>query len=147
LKKNKALKGSITVEASFVVGLALMVIFTVLSLCFYIHNQAWYSSAASETAITAATYAVRKNGEYHEIIESKIRSFEGQVGFPDNRPTFFSNGGGEQMRIGLNGKVPILMSNQSFEIDVDISSKVIKPVKFIRQIQSLKMIKETIDAG
>ena len=148
MKRAKTLtKGSITVEASFVVGLALMVIFVVLSICFYMHNRAWYSAATAETAITASTYAVRKNGEYHESIETKKRVFGEGSGFPDTQPGIFSNSSDEQMEIGAKVVVPILMSNRSFQIDINNRSKVIKPVKFIRKIQSLRIIKEQIDGS
>ena len=137
-------KGSVTVEASFVVGITLMVIFVALSICFYMHNRAWYSAAAGETAITASTYAVRKGGKYQEVIERKRGSFAEGTGFMDACPEMISNSSDEQIKIVTKVTVPILMSTRVIEADIDSSSKVIKPVKFIRKIQSLQIIKEQI---
>ena len=145
MKKAKGLtKGSITVEATFVVGITLMVIFVALSICFYMHNRAWYSAAAGETAITASTYAVRKNGKYQEVIEMKRSAFADGTGFMDAYPEMISNSSGEQIKIVTKVTTPVLMSTRSLEADIDSSSKVIKPVKFIRKIQSLQIIKEQI---
>ena len=140
-------RGSITVEASFIMVLAIFVVFTIVAVCFYMHNRTWYSSAAGETAITAATVAVQKNGAYHEVIEEKMSDFANSVGFPDNGQGLFSNSSKDQMRIGAEANVSIPLSNQTLPISVDISSKVIRPTKFIRKIQSLQIIKEQIDAG
>ena len=140
-------RGSITVEASFVMIIAIFVVFTIVAVCFYMHNRAWYSAAAGETAITAATIAVSKNGEYHEVIEAKISGFATGSGFPASSQGLFSNSSKDQMKIGAKAKVSIPLSNQVLPITVDISSKVIRPTRFIRKIQALQIIKEQVDAG
>ena len=146
-KKVRFDKGSITVESTFIMGLALLIIFTVLALCFYMHNKAWYSAAAGETAITAATCATRKEGDFNEIINDKIAAFANGAKFPDTSKGLTSKSSDKQMQVGAKGKVPLWITPQSFQIEVEVSSKVIKPVKFIRKMQSLQMIKERVDAG
>jgi len=146
-KKSKVAKGSITVEASFIVGLALIIIFTVLALCFYMHNKAWYTAASGETAITASTYATRKDGDFQKIIEDKTSKFANGAKFPDISKGLTSKSNEKQIQITVEGKVPVVINNQSFQIEIDISSKVIKPVKFIRTMQSLQMIKEQANAS
>lgn len=144
-KKMKTFeKGSITVEATFIMGLTLFVVFLVLSLCFYMHNRAWYSAAAAETAITAATSGVRINSDPIKTVEDKIKSFSDGTRFPDNGSGLIFEGDEKIMKITTKAEVPIFMTNQFLEIEVDISSEVIKPTKFIRQIQSLQIIKEQI---
>jgi len=145
--KNKFDKGSITVESTFIMGLALLIVFTVLALCFYMHNKAWYSAAAGETAITAATYATRKDGDFYGIIDDKVVAFADGAKFPDISEGLISKSDTTQMSISVKGKVPLVINPQTFQIEVDVSSKVIKPVKFIRKIQSLQMIKEQVDAS
>ena len=146
-KRADISKGSITVEATFIVGLTLLVIFVVLALCFYMHNKAWYVAVAGETTITAATYATRRDGDFDEVIADKIGSFANGAKFPDISKGLVSKSNDKQMQISTEAKVPLLINNQSFQIEVDISSKVVKPVKFIRKIQSLQMIKEQIDGS
>ena len=140
-------RGSITVEATFIVALALVVIFVVLALCFYMHNKAWYTSVAGETTISAATVAIRKNSDFERIIDNKVDTFNNSAKFPEISQGIVSNSSSEQMQIETSAKVPLLINNQSFEMEIDISSKVIRPVKFIRTMQSLQMIKEQADAS
>ena len=48
-------KASITVEAVLVVPLVLMVIFLLLSLTFFVHARSWYTFAAYESTMLAAS--------------------------------------------------------------------------------------------
>lgn len=146
-KDKKFDKGSITVEATFIVGLALLVIFIVLALCFYMHNKAWYVSAAGETTISAATHATRRNGNFNEIIGDKLNGFVDGAKFPDISQGLISESNDERIQVSTQARVPLLINSQSFQMEIDISSKVIKPVKFIRTMQSLQMVKEQIDAS
>ena len=145
--QDRISKGSITVEATFIVGLSLLVIFIVLALCFYMHNKSWYTSVAGETTISAATEGTRKDGDFKTIIGDKVSTFANGTKFPDTNQGLISKSSGELMQIDTQAKVPVLINNTSFEMEVSVSSKVIKPVKFIRKIQSLQMIKEQVDAG
>ena len=146
-RKSDFAKGSITVEATFIVGLALLVIFIVLALCFYMHNKAWYTSVAGETTISAGTVATRKDGDFAKIIADKVDIFATGAKFPDISQGLISQSNDERMQVGVQAKVPLLINNQSFQVEIDVSSKVIKPVKFIRKMQSLQMIKEQVDAS
>ena len=53
--KVKMRKASITVEAVLVVPLVLMVIFLLLSLTFFVHARSWYTFAAYESIMLAAS--------------------------------------------------------------------------------------------
>lgn len=53
--KVKMRKASITVEAVLVVPLVLMVIFLLLSLTFFVHARSWYTFAAYESTMLAAS--------------------------------------------------------------------------------------------
>ena len=44
-------RGSITVEASFVIPIIVIVIAALLTLLFYVHNRCWYTNAALESAM------------------------------------------------------------------------------------------------
>ena len=140
-------KGSITVEATFIVGLALLVIFIVLALCFYMHNKAWYTSVAGETTISAATVATRKGGDFGKIVADKVGTFADGAKFPDINQGLISQSNDERIQVETQAKVPLLINNKSFQMEIDVSSKVIKPVKFIRKMQSLQMIKEQANAS
>ena len=58
-------KASITVESVLVVPLVLMVIFLLLSLTFFVHARSWYTFAAYESTMLAASegrLSVEKGG-------------------------------------------------------------------------------------
>lgn len=44
-------KGSVTVEASFIVPIIVIVTAALLTLTFYVHNRCWYTNAALESAM------------------------------------------------------------------------------------------------
>ena len=55
-KRWQEAAASITVEASLVVPLALIVIFLLISLDFYVHDKAYYTLCAFETVMTGNSY-------------------------------------------------------------------------------------------
>ena len=61
--KVKMRKASITVEAVLVVPLVLMVIFLLLSLTFFVHARSWYTFAAYESTMLAASEGLKKGME------------------------------------------------------------------------------------
>ena len=77
--KVKMRKASITVEAVLVVPLVLMVIFLLLSLTFFVHARSWYTFAAYESTMLAAS-------EWPPICGKRRGSRpkpDGMVDFPD----------------------------------------------------------------
>ena len=47
-------KGSFTIEAACVMSLVLLVLMGVLYLSFFVHNRAWLTAAACESALTGS---------------------------------------------------------------------------------------------
>ena len=71
-KKTRLIKkGSLTVEASFVIPLSVMVMALVLSLGFFLYQRCWYTQAACETVLSGSTRAVLKGKSGEE--EAKKR--------------------------------------------------------------------------
>ena len=68
-------KGSLTVEASLVVPLCVMILTFLLSLTFYVYLRCWYTQAACEVSVQGSGIwcAGRKNrtGKSREKMENK----------------------------------------------------------------------------
>lgn len=58
----KLQKGSLTVEAACVMPVILLTLTGTLYLCFHVHNRAWLTSAAYESALCGSMEGIKKNG-------------------------------------------------------------------------------------
>ena len=65
--KCQVQKGSMTVEAAFVMPLVLLVVFALLLLTMFVHNRAWYTAVCAEAAISASTAGIRSRQEAQEM--------------------------------------------------------------------------------
>jgi len=140
--KGSLEKGSITVEAVFIVSLSLVVIFALLALCFHIHNQAWYTAAAGEAVISGGTCAVRINGDYQSLIEEKFDVFKAGSGFPDNCEGLENHSTDSRIEVSAVGSTKIFLGRGVLKMEIKEHMKVIRPVVLIREIQALELIKE-----
>lgn len=140
---NTIAKASITVEACVVVPVVLAVVFSLLSLCFYVHNRAWYAAAAGEAAVTAGTEAVIRNADVERCIDKKLSELNGLCSFPDwcdgIKGTYDKD---SVISIAAKSEAPYFMIRGNFAMDINKSMKVIRPVIFIRTIQAVEMIME-----
>ena len=66
-------KGSLTVEASLVVPLCVMILTFLLSLTFYVYLRCWYTQAACEVSVQGSGYGVLegRTGKSREKMENK----------------------------------------------------------------------------
>ena len=55
-------RGSLTVELACLMPVILFVIFSLLGLCFYVHNRCFLSAGACEAALTGAMESHRQDG-------------------------------------------------------------------------------------
>ena len=77
---RKVSKGSLTVETACVMPLILLVLMGLIYLSFFVHNRAWLTAAAYESAISGSMEGIRKNGQVYET--ARMRSEElGSTGF------------------------------------------------------------------
>ena len=76
----KLQKGSLTVEAACVMPVILLTLTGTLYLCFHVHNRAWLTSAAYESALCGSMEGIKKNGSACDA--ARMRSEElGSTGF------------------------------------------------------------------
>ena len=63
---EKIKKGSFTVETACVMPLILLVLFGTIYLSFFVHNRAWLTAAAYESALSGSMEGNKKNGQVYE---------------------------------------------------------------------------------
>ena len=90
-------KGSFTIETACVMPLILLVLMGLIYLSFFVHNRAWLTAAAYESAVSGSMEGIKKNGEIYDT--ARMRSEElGSIGFFGKRekiymPGYFRRGG------------------------------------------------------
>ena len=67
MKREYLRKGSFTIEAACVMSLVLLVLMGVLYLTFFVHNRAWLTAAACESALTGSMEGIRKDGQAEQV--------------------------------------------------------------------------------
>ena len=129
--KCQVQKGSMTVEAAFVMPLVLLVVFALLLLTMFVHNRAWYTAVCAETAISASTAGIRSRQEAQEMAAEKMSRQKGEQGFPvatgeDYVKTHAGIRSGGVMGIGL------------WDAQIEEKSSFVRPVSFIRSLMALE---------
>lgn len=77
-------KGSFTIETACVMPLILLVLMGLIYLSFFVHNRAWLTAAAYESAVSGSMEGIKKNGEIYDT--ARMRSEElGSIGFSGRR--------------------------------------------------------------
>ena len=126
--KVKMRKASITVEAVLVVPLVLMVIFLLLSLTFFVHARSWYTFAAYESTMLAASEG--------RLMEWWIS----QIPLPAEPVTVQTVCREKEIQIKAEGNILPIWSRNAWEYSVLSESRRNNPVKTIRKIRAVKQI-------
>lgn len=74
-------KGSLTVEASLVVPLCVMILTFLLSLTFYVYLRCWYTQAACEVSVQGSGYGVLEGRTGQEKAEKNGKQSVVKVDF------------------------------------------------------------------
>ena len=81
IRRLKLLKrGSFTIETACVMSLVLLAVTGILYLCFFVHNRAWLTAAACESALAGSMEGIREDGKAEEAAEMRSRAL-GNTGF------------------------------------------------------------------
>ena len=105
-------KGSFTIETACVMPLILLVLMGLIYLSFFVHNRAWLTAAAYESAVSGSMEGIKKNGEIYDT--ARMRSEE--------LDTISSYG------------------NLSWHLRTEGKSAVINPVKHIRRLRAAQAV-------
>jgi hypothetical protein len=137
-------KGSFTVELACLMPVFLLVIFALIALCFYQHNQVWLTAAAREAAQTGCAQMGKKDGDPKEAATEKCELFlnQGFYGAEDLRYQIQQEG--KKIKVSFRGKTNSAYGKIGWQIQAEAESKYIDPVTYIWKIKGLEGIKEKL---
>lgn len=139
-KKTRELSASITVEAALVVPIVLMVIFLMISLDFYVHDRAYYTLCAYETALTGNSFRRISEEEGERNAKETISLLRNAHRMPTELPDGTVRMEEETTEAIFSGSVYRLWGTGSWEYQVRGSVRRIQPEETIRKIRMAEKI-------
>lgn len=129
---NKWLRGSMTVEMSFLMPIILMLIMSSIFASFYFHDKNILAGAAYETAVVGST----KMREKDKVADSELKElFRERVG----RKCILFAGNIVEVNIGKQDIcVTATVHKGRFSVSVMKKAAVTKPEEYIRNVRRLK---------
>ncbi|MDO4340164.1 MAG: TadE/TadG family type IV pilus assembly protein [Eubacteriales bacterium] len=132
---KKGRRGSMTVELACVMSLILLVLIGVLYLCFFVHNRAWLTAASYEAALVGSMEGIKEDGQIYEA--ARMRSEElGNTGFFGAENLTSQTNAGKQVQVTYDLDTIAGYGNLQWHLRTEGSSKVIRPVKWIRKVKA-----------
>ena len=77
-------RGSFTIETACVMPLILFTLMGILYLFFFVHNRAWLTAAAYESAVSGSMEGIKKDGPVYETARIKSQAL-GSLGFSERK--------------------------------------------------------------
>ena len=132
-------KGSLTVETACVMPLILFTLLGLIYLNFFVHNRAWLTAAAYESAGSGSMEGVRKNGQVYDT--ARMRSEElGNTGFFGAENLSTQTNVGKQVQVTYDLDTISSYGNLNWHLRTEGTSGIINPVKHIRKIRAASAI-------
>lgn len=132
-------KGSLTVETACVMPLILFTLLGFIYLNFFVHNRAWLTAAAYESAVSGSMEGVRKNGQVYDT--ARMRSEElGNTGFFGAENLSTQTNVGKQVQVTYDLDTISSYGNLNWHLRTEGTSGIINPVKHIRKIRAASAI-------
>ena len=132
-------KGSLTVETACVMPLILFTLLGLIYLNFFVHNRAWFTAAAYESAVSGSMEGVRKNGQVYDT--ARMRSEElGNTGFFGAENLSTQTNVGKQVQVTYDLDTISSYGNLNWHLRTEGTSGIINPVKHIRKIRAASAI-------
>lgn len=136
---QKAKKGSLTIETACLMPLLLLVLMGILYLSFFVHNRAWLTAAAYESALSGSMEGIRKDGQVYET--ARIRSEElANTGFFGAENLSTQTNVGKEVQVTYDLDTVSGYGGLSWHLRTEGTAKIIDPVKHIRKIRSVAVI-------
>lgn len=138
--RSNLCKGSFTIEAACVMSIVLLTVMGVIYLSFFVHNRAWLTEAACEASLSGSMEAVRQDGQAQAAAE--IRGEElGNVGFfGEENLRCHVNTGKKKVSVTYEADTIAGFGGFKWTLKTEGSSKVIRPVKWIRRLKAAKEV-------
>jgi len=133
--RQRAGKGSFTVEAACVMPMILLVLLGCLYLCFFVHNRAWLTAAAYESALAGSMEGVKADGQVYETAQMRSREL-GSVGFFGAENMSCSTSVGKRVQVSYDYDTIAGYGGFCWHYQATGSSRVLDPVKWIRTVKA-----------
>lgn len=127
-------KGSLTVEAVFVVPICLLVCFVLLQTLFYLHHVSWYTAAAWECVLTQLQESAEEEGE---SAEQRWQRLKGEQVLPVGEIQTAAKNTGQTTAMEIRGKMQNLFSLGAMEFSVKAKRSAVQPASLLRKLQKL----------
>ena len=132
-------KGSFTIETACVMPLILLVLMGLIYLSFFVHNRAWLTAAAYESAVSGSMEGIKKNGEIYDT--ARMRSEElGSIGFFGAENLGTQTNVGKEVQVTYDLDTISSYGNLSWHLRTERKSVVINPVKHIRILRAAQAV-------
>lgn len=132
---RKYRKGSLTVETACIMPLILLVLIGILYLCFFVHNRAWLTAAAYESALSGSMEGVKEDGQVYETARMRSEAL-GNNGFFGAENLSTQTNVGKSVQVTYDLDTIASFGGLSWHLRVEGSSSVVRPVSWIRKIKA-----------
>ena len=134
------MQASLTVEASLIITMTVVVMGIILSLWLHKFQECWYTQAASECLLLGSNKAVLKE-DYTNEIDLKWKSVIDENYLIPQNFTSKIDGNKKQIRIKFEGET-LMFGFPSLKIAVEQEIEVVKPVAYIRKRAAIQEVIE-----
>ena len=132
-------KGSFTIETACVMPLILLVLMGLIYLSFFVHNRAWLTAAAYESAVSGSMEGIKKNGEIYDTARMRSEELESNGFFgAENLDT--QTNVGKEVQVTYDLDTISSYGNLSWHLRTEGKSVVINPVKHIRRLRAAQAV-------
>lgn len=139
-------KGSMTVETACLMPLLLLVLMGLLYVSFFVHNRAWLTAAACESAVSGSMEGIKKEGQVYET--ARMKSVElGSTGFYGAENLGTQTNAGKSVQVTYDLDTVSSFGGLSWHLHVEGNSEVVRPVGWIRKARAAVDIWEGISDG
>ncbi|MBQ0000024.1 MAG: pilus assembly protein [Clostridiales bacterium] len=139
-------KGSSVIEAAAVMPIIFFAIFACLYLCFYVHNRAWLTAAAYESALVGSMEEAKRDGDPYSAANMRSRELGSTGFFGVENLTTVTVVTKNRVQVTYDMDTMGSYAGMRGHLGVAGESKIIQPVKRIRQIkaasEAFEMFKE-----
>lgn len=102
-KTNALKKGSMTVEAAYLVPMAVLLTALLVFFCFYEHDRVWFASAACETALVG-TRRLESGEQAENLAEVRAAELTEAQPFPVVRPSYQVEAGKRKISVSFSSE-------------------------------------------
>lgn len=115
-------------------SLVLLAVTGILYLCFFVHNRAWLTAAACESALAGSMEGIREDGKAEEAAEMRSRAL-GNTGFFGMENLNIHVQKGKNIKVTYTADTNAAFRGFSWKLKAEGTSKVIDPVLWIRNVK------------